>query len=247
MAVEEQDDSEVPTGSAIIDHIYEILEYLDDDEAALKEDLTRGQIYIDQYSGIYTAVEFLLEQGYGPRPGLNAMDLAKFEQLKGHVRDDVLRSLGGRCRSLLREVEGEVHATHTLLTAADPLDDTLIRRRPEPSRDQATVVPVVQWVVLPQADNADLIAEIVERLERAYELAVSTNLPRHKAALTDSERAHLIAVLETTVALLREAPLVEKGLLNRLKDVAASGAAITVEKQSEVALGFVIAEVVKYF
>lgn len=61
-------------------------------------------------------------------------------------------------------------------------------------------------------------------------------MPEDGAALTDIERAQLIAMVETILAMLK-GPMIETSLINKLKRAAQRGAEKTTEKGVEKGLG----------
>lgn len=95
-----------------------------------------------------------------------------------------------------------------------------------------------EWVYVKRGSRAkEIIVAVSELLDEAVFLAKTTNLPEDQAALTDIERAQLIAILETTLAVLK-APMVEPGLLKKTARIAREVAEKTAKKKVEEGLGF---------
>ncbi len=222
---------ELAEGHPFIDRLYELLEGVEGEERELRY-LTRNPSSeeVFRFPALSEAVQFLQEFGFGGRLGLSDIDRGKFDRQRGAVDTTVLLRLSGRVRTLLREAEGEVAEFVRTTTPATS------REAAEP--EQTTAVVAVEWVPRPKS-GSQLVSEIADLLDEIIPLARSTNLPPDEAAITQLQRAQLITLLETTLALIK-APLVEKGLLKKVADAAQSGAAAAVQKQSEFALGFAL-------
>lgn len=93
------------------------------------------------------------------------------------------------------------------------------------------------WAIVPSAGPIKLkIAQISQLLDDIAYAVRSSNLPESERALSDIERAQLIAVLETVLKLLK-APMVERGLLQKCGDWLAQTSKRVAQKQSEETLG----------
>ncbi len=232
MPKDDQPDKTEPPGSALLDRIYELLSGIEYDLRGLEDADRREKVDIMEGFNILEAVQLLDEFGYGNRLGISAVDLAKFDAMRGRLNTGVLKRAGGRAEVLLKELEGQVRGETT------PIDvTTKPRDAPVDEMVSRPSVVAVAWVGLDQKSNADLIAEISVRIDEAIRLARGSNLPLERRALSDVERAQLIALLETALHVLK-APLVEKGLLSALRSAAENGAAKAVNKGSELALGY---------
>ncbi len=223
-------------GIGAIDQLYDILEMLDHDIKELEgAELERVDVF--RYQGIFDAVNFLDELGMSNRLGLSDIDRDKFQRISGKVNNAVLRQLAGQLKSLLREAEGTIRAIAAMPTSS------LTSQAPMPPAHEPTVqVIAVEWVRNDREKNADLIADLTELLNEAVNRARGTNLPPDKAALSEFQRLALIELLETAVQMLK-GPLVEKGLLKKLGDLASEGAATAVKKGTEVSMGFLLKRV----
>lgn len=221
-------------GIGAVDRIYEILDMLEEDSKEL-EGARHKAVDVFRYQGIFEAVEFLDELGLSNRLGLSDMDLDKIRRVSGSVSSSVLWPLTGRLKSLLREVEGMVRS----IAVAPPASPAIEAPSPPEPADAAVHVVAIEWVRNDRDKNAELIADLTGLLNEAVTRARSTNLPDDKAAFTEFQRKALIDLLETALQMLK-GPLVEKGLLRRLGDVAAEGATRAVKKGSEVGLGLAL-------
>lgn len=93
------------------------------------------------------------------------------------------------------------------------------------------------WAPLPQSlDAQQLIAQVAVMIDSVILLARNSNLPQSDLALTQIERAQLIAILETALALLK-APMVEKSLLKKARSSLGEVASKVAKKKTEAALG----------
>jgi len=111
--------------------------------------------------------------------------------------------------------------------------------REEPKREivPALVIQPVEWKLLVRTpDLQDQINEVTRLVGEITRHAKTANLPPGERALSEIERAQLIAVLETALAVLK-APMVEKGLLKKAGNLAKRAAAKAAEKQVEIAFG----------
>jgi len=221
-----------PQQFSIIDHIYELHEKIEEDLATLQRERENDLIY---YPGIVEAIHFLEEYGLEGRLGLSTMDLSKFNRSRGPVETATITKVASRVQSLLKEMEGEVRGV-ALDVPAPPMT------APPPQMDddeRAVVIQPVKWVAVPRRQHGELIAHISALLDEAVYLARTTNLPPDQATLSELERAQLIALLETALALLK-GPLVEKGLLKKVADAAKDGATSAAKKHTEMALGYAL-------
>lgn len=224
-----------PKEFSIIDRIYELHDRIEEDLSTLEREHDNDLIY---YPGIVEAVHFLDGFGFEGRLGLSTMDLSKFNRARGPVDTATIAKVASRVQSLLKEMEGDVRTM-----ARDAPVSPNAPPPPETDKDHKAVSEVfvqpVRWVPVPRRQHAELITHISSLLDEAVYLARMTNLAPDQAALSELERAQLIALLETTLALLR-GPLVEKGLLKKVADAAKDGATSATKKHTEVALGYAL-------
>lgn len=224
-----------PQQFSIIDHIYELRDGIEEDLATLQRERQNDLIY---YPGIVEAVNFLEDYGYEGRLGLSTMDLSKFNRARGPVEPATIAKVASRVQSLLKEMEGEV-GTMEWNAPVPPVIAPLSQTDEDDKAVGEVVVQAVKWVAVPRRQHGELIANLSSLLDEAVYLARTTNLPPDQAALSELERAQLIALLETTLALLK-GPLVERGLLKKVADAAKDGATSATKKHTELALGYVL-------
>lgn len=222
---------------AIIDEIYELRDRVGEELTVLRSLDQRVSVDIVEWDGLRDAVEFLEGQQFGSRLGLSEMDLSKFRRYRGYVASSTLVKLGDRVLSLLREIEGDVSAKEDSILIPFNLNNAEKYSEIGDSNNHI-VIRAEKWVVV-HKKNAELIANISSLLDEALYLAKANNLPADLSALTDLERAQLIALLETALQLLK-APLVEKGFLKKVAEAAKDGSKNAVQKKSEVALGYAL-------
>jgi hypothetical protein len=80
------------------------------------------------------------------------------------------------------------------------------------------------------------IGAVASILDSIIEQVRHSNLPSAEQALTELERRQLIAILETTLAVLKS-PLAERGLLKKAKSALEQAAMKSVEKGAQEGLG----------
>jgi hypothetical protein len=165
--------------------------------------------------------------------GINPILAPKLKDIDATVRGPVMIAVLSHTRGYLRNLEA-VHGGDK--SEATSLDDRFLEvataHPPQPIQ-----VWTEQWVFVKQGSRAkEIIAGVSELLEEAVLRAKTNNLPEDHAALTEIERAQLIAILETTLAMLK-APMVEPGLLKKTASVATDVAQKAAKTKVEEALG----------
>ena len=154
--------------------------------------------------------------------------LTKFLKPKKPILVRDARTIADRIVTHLRSQESPILEGNHRLFAGVVAEE----KRPPP-----LVVEAVEWKVLVRTDElTQQIAGLIRLIEQVIQHATTTNLPDGERALTDIERAQLIAVLKTAVKML-EAPMVEKGLLKKAGSLAKRAGEKAAEKQVELALG----------
>lgn len=230
------------TGGDGMDHgfsIEEIHEMLDSVEVSLTRlrsaNLHSKPMPVTFISDAVSAIYQLESEGVLASAGINRSLGNKLKNLDGKIPANVMLAALERIRTYLRKIESEFSGGDNL-TPADQrileLDSVVERNPPSPVPVRAET-----WVyVRPGSKAKELIAEISDLLDQVLILAKSTNLPEDQAALTDLDRAQLIALLETALLMLK-GPMVEPGLLKRLGETATKAAEKTLQKQAEQGLG----------
>ncbi len=219
-------------GSSLMDRIYELLAGIEVDLANIRRINLHQRIDVFEYGSILDAVGVLGQYNLDLRLGIPVTEVAKFHAMKGSLRAEVVLRVGERAVTLLHELEGQVRAETDANGAATGQSDA-----PPTPPATATVYAAKEWLPVNRRTNANLIAEISSLIDEAIRLARSTNLPPERQALSEIERAQLIALLETALQLLK-APLVERGLLESLTEATTSGATRAVGKGTELAMGY---------
>jgi hypothetical protein len=175
--------------------------------------------------------------GVLPHIGISASIANKLKNLEAELPAPVMAAALGRAKTYLRKIESEFGdasggTEEGPEDQAAQIEDMLESYPPPP-------VPVWAdtWVYIKRGSRAKaIIAELSELLDEVALLARSTNLPEHEAALTDIERAQLIAVLDTAIAMLK-GPMVEQGLLKKLGKMSKETAQKAAQKNAEQGLG----------
>ncbi|MBX4972629.1 hypothetical protein HJB73_04095 [Rhizobium lentis] len=176
--------------------------------------------------------------------GINPSVANKLKNFDAKLRAPVMIAALGRARSYLRALESE-HGGDGSFSGDEINQDHLIQDRADANPPQPIQVWTEQWVYVKRGSRAkEIIVAVSELLDEAVLLAKTTNLPEDQAALTDIERAQLIAILETTLAVLK-APMVEPGLLKKTARIAAEVAQRAAKKKAEEALGTSLGYVAK--
>nr|WP_049961971.1 hypothetical protein [Methylobacterium sp. B34] len=99
------------------------------------------------------------------------------------------------------------------------------------------VIGAEAWrLVVPSNDLKAKIAALSSLLDSIISRIEGSNAPPDQQVLTQLERNQLIAILETALAVLK-APMVERGLLKRLKQTLGNTAAKAAETEAEQGLG----------
>jgi len=167
--------------------------------------------------------------------GLNQSVANKLKNIDAKLRAPVMIAALSRTRSYLRMLESEFGGKKLAVEHFER--DQALQETIEAHPLQPIQVWTEQWVYVKQGSRAkQIINEVSELLDEAVLLAKTTNLPQDQAALTDIERAQLIAILETTLAVLR-APMLEPGLLKKTARLATEIAEKTAKNNAEEALG----------
>ena len=150
------------------------------------------------------------------------------------LRSDAI-ILGNRLRSLLRTLEGQLG---TPIEPKEPTADS----SSAPS-DQADSTPTTirggpaVWALIPHSNTIKTkTAQLAQLLDDIIYAMRSSNLPEEDRALSDIERAQLIAVLETAISLLK-APMVERGLMLKCSDWLKRTVARVRQRKAEETLG----------
>lgn len=167
--------------------------------------------------------EFVHKLGFPPSL------INKFLKFRGEVRTQVARKLTERLLTYMRSEESQGAAIQRVGQARPPLPADL------PAN---FVVTAVEWKVIRRTDELEeKISEVARLLNDVTKHIATCNMPEGQRALSEVERAQLIAVLETVLHMLK-GPMVEKGLMRKAGDMLKRAAAKAIEKQTEEAFAF---------
>ncbi len=176
----------------------------------------------------------------GDELGIDAQALDKLERAHGRLRQPAALNAATRMRTHLLNLDRDF-APYAQTDPADPpapeqeFDPTdAVETSDTPT---ATVVRAVAWRSVPDRHNVrSAIASVSSQLDDICEQVQRANLPDGEQALTRIERAQLIAILQTAIAIL-QAPMVERGLLARAGKSLGDAAAKTAEREVQQGLG----------
>ncbi len=162
--------------------------------------------------------------------GINGSLLNKFLKLRGTIsRSDALK-VADRLISHLKS-----HDQAFARPDVKSLPDKPKATKREPDRD-ATFIGE-RWVAVRASSEIKMkIGAISTLLDSIIEQTKGANQPPDQQILTELERQQLIAILETTLNVLRS-PLVERGILKRAKSILTKGAESAAEKGVQQGLG----------
>ncbi len=240
----------LPHGSRLTDpgfSLEEIHEMLDAIEQSLSRlraanlhDKLMPMAYIPEAVSVFMDFEM---NGVLYDTGINRSVANKLKTFDAKLRAPVMVAALQRARSYLRTLESE-HGGASL-SEHEAHQDLWRQEVAEAHPPQPIQIWTDQWVYVKRGSRAkEIIVDVSELLDEAVLLAKTTNLPEDQAALTDIERAQLIAILETTLAVLK-APMIEPGLLKKTASIAKEVAERTAKKKTEEALGVGLAYVAK--
>ena len=139
------------------------------------------------------------------------------------------KTVSAKLLSYLRSIEGE----YNNISSSDNINIKIDENIEVQNKNFA--FRAVSWVKNDSVAKSEL-HKLSISLDSLLTLAKSSNLPESEQALSDLEKAQLIAMLETALLILK-APLVEKGFLSKLRDVLAGCGKKVATKKTEEALG----------
>ncbi|WP_246724012.1 hypothetical protein [Rhizobium leguminosarum] len=228
-----------------LEEIHEMLDGIERSLSRLKaanlHDKHMPMAYIPEAVSVFMDFDI---NGVLPNLGINPSVANKLKNIDAKLRAPVMIAALGRTRSYLRRLESE-HGSDGSSPEHEANQDHLIQDVADAHPPQPIQVWTEQWVYVKRGSRAkEIIVDVSELLDEAVLLAKTTNLPEDQAALTDIERAQLIAILETAIAVLK-APMVEPGLLKKAARVANEVARRTAKKKAEEALGTGLEHVAK--
>lgn len=193
---------------------------------------------------VIDVVENLLDYDYAYNsdlPSQLGIPASTFRKLtvrgsKRFIRRESLVIVVERLRTFLKTLESST-TIRSLETA--PVSELTPEKREPASTDIKKIhrVESEHWVQLHRdSDNQEKISSVALILESIVLQVSHSNVPAEEQLLSDIEKAQLVAILETALALL-QAPMVEVGLLrnlsNRLKQLGQKSAEKKVQEGLE--------------
>jgi len=221
-----------------IEQLYEFLDLLREDLAKVDK-LTGRKEFAQAYefNGIIESYgEFL---GYWTAYGIEIPApltapkklLNKFIKMQGEVKISEAKILAEKMVSYLKSIEGEISSNQRAE------NDELEFAPPQEVNSYKFQIEATSWIIVENTPDVQLlITELSDVLERIVLAIKTTNLPPDQLAISDIERAQLIAILKTVLRML-EAPLVEKGLIKRAADGLKSASEEVAKEKTEKAIG----------
>ena len=172
---------------------------------------------------------------------INSSLLNKFVKIRGTIPVHVARAVADRVRSFLRsQDQSDLPETIRALEVKPQVPPRLQKTEMVTSTKQATneivvVATAERWIVR-TSEMQKKIGLITSLLSSIIDQTRSSNLPESEQVMTDVERQQLIALLETTLNVLKS-PLVEEGLLKKTGKSLKKAAASAAEKKVQIGLG----------
>lgn len=221
-----------------IDDVHRMLDLVD--EALRKLSAAHGdEIEADDIPGLCAVAAELADYRttWGPIAGVLGIAphlLSRYTTYHGPFRVADATYVAQRIRSFLRSEDQAFRSPQLPLEQSSVIPP--IEREPVP---EGAVQPIAatEWRYVQQVGVLQRqIATVSTLLDEIIQTARGSNLPPDMRALTDLERAQLIAVLETALAVLR-APMAERSILRKARGVLGGVIKRVAEKQAEQALG----------
>ncbi len=170
----------------------------------------------------------------GPSLAISPSVLTRYVKFHPTYSTSEARLVARRVRSFLRSQDQA--------TRERALPDTPPQPGPPPPETKQDPAPVLDiaaegWrYVGPSGDLKAKILALSSLLDSIITVIEKSNQPPSEQVLTQLERNQLIVILETTLAVLK-APMVERGLLAKLRKTLGRTAAKATEHQAEQAVG----------
>ncbi|MEH2623143.1 plasmid maintenance system antidote protein VapI [Bradyrhizobium sp. AZCC 1719] len=166
------------------------------------------------------------------RLSINASILNKFMKMRGVITKNAAARVADRVRSHLKsEDQGYPE---------DQLPQDQDSPPPTPAKSKPFTFVGESWVAVDlSSEMKTKITIVATMLDSIIEHARHSNLPLEEQALTELERAQLVVILETALAVLKS-PMVEVGLLKKARSALEAGAIKATEKGTQEGLGQVM-------
>jgi hypothetical protein len=218
-----------------IDEVHRLIDLAEEAQRNL-QDASTDSVQTIQYPEL---CEVIIEISGWEDPGrlegllsINSSILNKFIRMRGVVRKSLALKVADRVRSYLKTEDQAFAAAEDWRGPKAPKPEKVKPEKPHPFLFNGE-----QWVVVELSSEMKTKINIVSTmLDSIVEHVKHSNLPPAEQALTEIERQQLIAILETTLAVLK-GPMIEKGLLKKARSALEAGAAKAVEKGAQDGLG----------
>jgi hypothetical protein len=221
--------------------IDEIHEYLDRIEEVIEKlnDIQSEEISAEEISDLILIVGDLHGWGTaytdgGPKLGIAAPVLSRYvKQTRSSYLTHEARVVAQRVRSFLRSQDQATNLNGH--QDARPPSEAATSHTDDPA--SPLTIKGEGWHIVGQATDLKVkILALSMLVESIMERVRGSNSPPNQQALTQLERSQLITILETALSVLK-APMVEVGLLKKLKKALSGVARKAAEKQVEEGLG----------
>lgn len=202
----------------MLDELDEAIEWLNSLEVSKIEVSEIPHLYfiIGQLSGWYSIYSSDLPTEINVPPS----QLNKLKKIRGIIDTYSALNVANRIKSFLRTVE----SNHSI----SPTEEII----PKEQHENKTTIPVQkplsvsssEWILVKKSDSVqNHINALINIFDNTITRINNSNLPPEEYFLNELERAQLIALLETTLNMLKS-PMVETGMLKKvsasLKDAA---------------------------
>ncbi|MFK5596819.1 hypothetical protein ACFZ8E_07420 [Methylobacterium sp. HMF5984] len=225
----------------LLDDMEMVISYLNgrDEKTVEKHEIDDLIIVLNELHGWGTAYTDL-----APKLSLAAPLVSKYLKNPGPFDLQDTRIVAQRIRSYLRSLDQRTDPVNEYDTEffRDEVDSLVESSQNRSAQAQPSSPPFTfqadSWSFI--ALNSELKAKISATSVLLDSIVVQvkrSNLPPDQQAITDIERNQLIAILETTLGLLRNPVMVERGLMNKMKDSLAKVAKKSAEKELEQGIG----------
>lgn len=220
----------------MLDQLDEAIEWLNSIETSKIEVNEIPHLYfiIGQLSGWYSIYSSDLPSELNVPPS----QLNKLTKIRGIIDAYSALNVANRIKSFLRTVE----SNHSI----SPIEETI----PEEKSENKTTIPdqksfsvnSSEWVLVKKSDSVqNHIHALINIFDNTITRINSSNLPPEEYFLNELERAQLIALLETTLNMLKS-PMVETGMLKNVSTSLKDAAKKASNKKLQESFGSILSE-----
>jgi hypothetical protein len=207
------------------DELHEWIDHLEDAAAELASETTQS-VDAGDFAYVGSVINDLMSyrSAYDdPLPKVLRLPPAlvrKFQKFSGSVKLKEAQMLVDRLRTYLRSMDQPDDEP-------DEVKNDLVISTPIAAK---SAFPAIEWRSVPRTSEVkQQIAQVSQILDEIVARIQGSNNAPEDQYLTEIERRQLIAVLQTTLIVLK-APIVEKGLLLKVRDALQSAAVKAEEK-----------------